>query len=121
MKPFNLEAAKKGETIMFSDGNYCEFGAHISKARYDQQVVVLDMEGCIWRCDEHGNRPGYDLNVVMSPQKQIVWIVLCAPLDFGGSVISGVLANESAAQMWAAKKELMGHHILDVFPHEVEK
>lgn len=39
MKPFNLEAAMRGEPIVTRDGRKAKFIAHVPDAREDQQVV----------------------------------------------------------------------------------
>lgn len=41
MKPFDLEAAKRGEPIVTRDGRKAKFIAHVPEANKDSQVVFL--------------------------------------------------------------------------------
>ena len=78
MKPFDLEAAKRGEPIQTRDGQPAKFIAHVPEATESQQVVVLigntvraryptgtfyDFEG------------GHD-DLFMAPRKRTVWVNL---------------------------------------------
>lgn len=80
MKPFNLEAAKRGEPITTRDGRSVRFLAHVPEVREDCRVVVfIDASTCVTSYSEDGryNYPdpavrGCDL--VMAPR--VVWVNL---------------------------------------------
>lgn len=53
MKPFDLEAAKRGEPICHSDGSLCKFVAYVPEAHKEQRVVILTAAHniCTWAVD----------------------------------------------------------------------
>ena len=79
MKPFNLEAAKRGDPCMFRDGTPVKFVAHVPEATEGQRVIILSSDGCIFVRSEFGrylfNRnEEHPADIVMAPKKKTVWI-----------------------------------------------
>ena len=76
MKPFNLEAAKRGEPIVCRDGIKAKFITHFSGISDDRCVIALIMEKLFifGKDGKHveENRSSYDL--FMAPKKQTLWI-----------------------------------------------
>jgi len=85
MKPFDLEAAKRGEPIQTRDGRPVRFIAHVPNAYLNQRVVVL-MDRAIQFTSENGyfisdeEKSSWDL--VMAPRKRTVWVNLYRPRDY---------------------------------------
>ena len=77
MKPFDLEAAKRGEPICTRDGTPVEFVAHLPNALAWHRVVFLQ-SGRITTADEQGHYTGAAsvLDLFMSPRKRTVWVNL---------------------------------------------
>jgi hypothetical protein len=78
-KPFDLEAAKRGEPIITRDGREVKFIAHVPEAQRDQRVVFL-LGNLVYTADEKG-RLDKDLDsfadLFMAPKKRTVWVNLC--------------------------------------------
>jgi hypothetical protein len=77
-KPFDLEAAKRGEPIMFRNGMSCKFGAFLEGAKPSSQLVVIYSNGEVrtryangMLCDSINGD-----DVVMAPRKRKVWLAL---------------------------------------------
>jgi hypothetical protein len=76
MKPFNLEAAQRGEKMITRAGEEAEFIAYVPKAGKHYQVLALvglmpktyDTEGSFLK----GSESTYDL--FMAPKKKTVWV-----------------------------------------------
>ena len=64
MKPFDLEAAKRGEPIVTRDGRKAKFIAHVPEAKHYQKIVLL-MEGGLYSCNIDGH--GVDEIFFMAP------------------------------------------------------
>ena len=78
MKPFDLEAAKRGEPIMTRDGREAKFIAHVPEAAAAQQIVYL-VEGEIktnWVTGERNKDVRYTTDLFMAPKKRTVWVNL---------------------------------------------
>jgi len=79
MKPFDLEAAKRGEPIVCRDGTPAKFIAHVPEKIGEDTVLVL-MRGAIHTYHENGfylesyQEDIYDL--IMAPKKRTVWVNL---------------------------------------------
>ena len=79
MKPFDLEAAKRGEPIVTREGYKVEFIAHVPNARSSNQVVCLHGVQVLTH-DESGKCGSYNgessLDIFMAPKKRTVWVNL---------------------------------------------
>ena len=79
MKPFDLEAAKRGEPIQTCEGELVTFIAHVPNATPKQRVLVLDSTGGVWGCHENGQVLadfGNACDIFMAPKKRTVWLNL---------------------------------------------
>ena len=82
MKPFDLEAAKRGEPIITRDGTPVEFIAHVPNALMLHRVVFLEI-GRIATADEQGSHTGDTgsptaVDLFMAPRKVTLWLNLYA-------------------------------------------
>lgn len=79
MKPFDLEAAKRGEPIVCRDGTPAKFIAHVPEAREVHRVIAL-RKGEIMMVFENGaynrNGPEDQDDLFMAPKKRTVWLNL---------------------------------------------
>lgn len=79
MKPFDLEAAKRGEPIQTRDGQSAKFIAHVPEAQEHQRMVVF-FDGAVWVVGESGNfyqnKFASNHDLFMSPRKRTVWVNL---------------------------------------------
>lgn len=100
MKPFDLEAAKRGDPIITREGMKARFIAYIPEAPDAQSVVALIegegvclyfRTGTLWDKDESE----YDL--FMAPKKEKLWLVVY-PADHFGSVRGYVYGDEATAR-----------------------
>ena len=76
MKPFDLEAAKRGELIVCRDGTPAKFIAHVPQAHPTQRLVVLIGENILGYL-ESGSWTGVnedDTDLFMAPKKRTVWV-----------------------------------------------
>ena len=78
MKPFDLEAAKRGEPLITRDGREAHFIAHTDKvASADKVMAVVSGD---WRAfTEQGERCSgavSTLDLFMAPKKRTVWVNL---------------------------------------------
>ena len=76
MKPFDLEAAKRGEPIVCRDGTPAKFIAHVPEAHPTQRLVVLIGENILGYL-ESGSWTGVnedDTDLFMAPKKRTVWV-----------------------------------------------
>ena len=79
MKPFNLEAAKRGDPCMRRDGEPVKFIAHVPEATEGQKVIFLSSEGCVLVRSEKGRylytkEMEHPADVGMAPKKKTVWV-----------------------------------------------
>lgn len=78
-KPFDLEAAKRGEPIMFRDGTPCKFVAHVPEA-HDWDKIVILVAGAVLCRNVDGTLHGYDDTspraLVMAPKRRTVYVNL---------------------------------------------
>ena len=79
MKPFDLEAAKRGEPIQTRDGTPVKFIAHVPDAQEHQRMVVF-FDGAVWVVGESGNfyqnKFASNHDLFMSPRKRTLWVNL---------------------------------------------
>ena len=80
MKPFDLEAAKRGEPIVNRDGAPVTFVAHVPEAVPASRVIVLCDNGVIQTLYENGifyspTREDFR-DIFMAPKKRTVWVNL---------------------------------------------
>lgn len=74
MKPFDLEAAKRGESIVTRDGREVKFIAHVPEAEPDTQVIYLEGDK-LWgaRVDGSAIRE-VSHELFMAPKKRTLWV-----------------------------------------------
>ena len=77
MKPFDLEAAKRGEPIVTRADHDVRFIAHVPEARLSNQVVCLHGVQILThfedgRCTSCSGESSLDL--FMAPKKRTVWV-----------------------------------------------
>lgn len=80
MKPFDLEAAKRGEPLVTRDGREAKFIAHVPELGENNRVVVL-IEGrdAVVSLNENGCFSGsglYTVDLFMAPVKQKVCTIV---------------------------------------------
>jgi hypothetical protein len=79
MKPFDLEAAKRGEPIQTSDGRPAKFIAHVPDAHKDSRLVI-QIGGSVYLYHEEGKLTdfgsGKHCDLFMTPRKRTVWVNL---------------------------------------------
>lgn len=76
MKPFDLEAAKRGEPIVCRDGTPAKFIAHVPEAVSSAQVLVLigrDVHLLRANGAEKSKSDGGN-DLFMAPKKRTVWV-----------------------------------------------
>ena len=102
MKPFDLEAAKRGEPIVTRGGEAAKFIAHVPEANACYQVVAL-FSGLISTYAASGHvyseKTPYDADLFMAPRKRTVWVNVYPPeaRNFGGSYETEAIANNYAS------------------------
>jgi len=79
MKPFDLEAAKRGDPIVCRDGTPAKFIAHVPEAHATNRLIVLVL-GNIYGSYESGKwGPSPEkFDLFMAPKKRTVWVNLYA-------------------------------------------
>lgn len=102
MKPFDLEAAKRGEPIVTRGGEAAKFIAHVPDADIGFRVVVM-LDGVIeCYCDDGSyilsSKSTCDL--FMAPRKRTVWVNVYPPGTncFGGAYETEAIANNYAGR-----------------------
>lgn len=74
MKPFDLEAAKRGEPIVTRDGRAAKFIAHVPELNFPV-LVLLDVG--LWQARKDGtSNVGVHVDLFMAPKKRTVWVNL---------------------------------------------
>jgi len=76
MKPFNLEAAMRGDPIVCRDGRLARFVAYVPDADETERLVVL-VDGGIYVLHEDGQYVNGEISfcdLFMAPKKQTLWI-----------------------------------------------
>jgi hypothetical protein len=77
MKPFDLEAAKRGDPIVCRDGRPAKFIAHVPEARLGSVVALVDDRVCTYYenglMDEH-EVMFYSYTLFMAPKTRTVWV-----------------------------------------------
>ena len=105
MKPFDLEAAKRGEPIVTRGGEAAKFIAHVPDAEIGFRVVVM-LGGVIeCYCDDGSYRLSrkstYDL--FMAPRKRTVWVNVYSP---GTNCSGGAYETEAIANNYAGRQRI---------------
>jgi hypothetical protein len=72
-RKFDLEAAKKGEPILWG-GKPVRFGAHLPDANEFYRVIVVCADGNIATTDEQGCVTHMNSVLTMAPRKQQLWV-----------------------------------------------
>ncbi len=100
MKPFDLEAAKRGEPIQNKRGAERRFVAHAPDAEPSQRVICLNETGHV-RC--YSEQGGYCVDcesdthdLCMAPRKRTVWVNLYEEGKFANHHENEESANERA-------------------------
>jgi hypothetical protein len=77
MKPFDLEAAKRGEPIVCRNGTPAKFIAHVPEANDGRRLIVL-ISNFIFTHFENGREypSDTDRDLFMAPKKRTVWVNL---------------------------------------------
>ena len=102
MKPFDLEAAKRGEPIVCRDGTPVKFIAHVPEA-YEQLRVVFLRGKQVQAVYESGKefRDCEDrFDLFMAPKKRIVWVNLYPDRVAGNWYDSEADANRGSSSLW---------------------
>src|SRR6056297_3034805 len=106
MKPFNLEAAKRGEPIVCRDGTPAKFVAHVPEAKGSNKVIAL-ADKLVFTCFENGSRSLFgdetSTDLFMAQKKRTVWIniygtsatVYCSEQDADKRAISWRIGNRA--------------------------
>ena len=77
MKPFDLEAAKRGEPIVTRDGREAKFIAHVPELNFP--VLVLLGVG-LWQARKDGtSNVGVHVDLFMAPKNRTVWVNFFEP------------------------------------------
>ncbi len=78
MKPFDLEAAKRGEPIVCRDGTPAKFIAYVPEACPACRVVVLVGDFVVAKAVDGRRWPDLsgDTDIFMAPKKRTVWLNL---------------------------------------------
>ena len=99
MKPFDLEAAQRGEPICTRDGREAKFIAHVPDLESLRNVIVV-IDGTVRTLREDGCIDGvvaYPTDLFMAPKKRTVWVNVYPPhLPFSHHYETLVLANDNA-------------------------
>lgn len=100
MKPFDLEAAKRGEPIVTRGGEAAKFIAHVPDADIGFRVVVM-LDGVIeCYCDDgsYGLSSKSTCDLFMAPRKRTVWVNVYPPYTncSGGAYETEAIANNYA-------------------------
>lgn len=101
MKPFSLEAAKRGEPIVCRDGTPAKFIAHVPEARPAYRVVVLVDDLVAGRAVDGRRWPDFecDTDIFMAPVKRTVWVVLYPGCGPRGAALYFNTQEEAEAQV----------------------
>ena len=102
MKPFDLEAAKRGDPICNRDSEDCVFITHVPDATPEYRVVALTPFKEVYCFDEtgsyycDGDESRHDL--FMAPRKLTVWVNVYPheARSFGGIYETEAIANNYA-------------------------
>lgn len=119
MKPFDLEAAKRGEPIQTRDGREAKFIAHVTEAEAISRVVFLCGRSIYSSCEDgtyYGRAQETAMDPFMAPKKNKrgVWVNLYE----GGSTGESWWDSEETANNYAfpplARKRIGGkaHHVV---------
>ena len=104
MKPFDLEAAKRGEPICNRYSEDCVFITHVPDANPEYRVVALTPSKEVYCFDETGSyycdvsESKHDL--FMATRKRTVWVNVYPPGTncFGGAYETEAIANNYAGR-----------------------
>lgn len=93
MKPFDLEAAKRGEPIQTRDGRPVKFIAHVPEAEEPLRVIVLTESSPGFRHEDGAVHysMGNGADLFMSSRKRTMWVNLLHP--YAGDLSYGYPAH----------------------------
>jgi|GEM_PF-4187922 len=88
MKPFNLEAAMRGEPLCYRDGSPAKFIAYVPEATKSQQLITMTADGSVLGASARGNVYGQDVghnnyDVFMQDLEVIKFVNFNAVTGFG--------------------------------------
>lgn len=121
MKPFDLEAAKRGDPLICRDGVVVTFVAHVphhvdTDSRFlvlrGGYVIYFSEDGKYW---DDGDESNYDL--FMAPKKKTIWVNFYNETKSGLFYESELKADEAAAATAAYYKRIGNKAI----PVEIEE
>lgn len=100
MKPFDLEAAKRGEPVCTRDGTPVQQLVHFPEGCRVNKIAAL-YGGVINTYDDQGRYHGYEGSVsardlFMAPRKRTVWVNVYPITGIGGCYDSEMAANNGA-------------------------
>jgi len=115
MKPFDLEAAKRGEPIVTRDGREAKFIAYVPEVDKDMRVIFRVGKE-LWSVPDNGKireeGKGH-VDLFMAPKKRIVWLNF-----YPNSTSAAVHDTEERADRYAVGKERIGGK---AYPVEIEE
>lgn len=114
MKPFDLEAAKRGDPIVCRDGTPAKFIAHVPEAHAGGRVISL-VGDVIYFSHESGRQwldCVRDVDLFMAPKKRTIWI----NAYWSGATVFSFATKEAADK--AATKDRVGGR---AWPLEIEE
>ena len=107
MKPFDLEAAKRGEPICNRDSEGCVFITHVPDATPEYRVVALTPSKDVYCFDETGSYYcGGDESrndLFMAPRKLTVWVNVYPP---GTNCFAWAYETEAIANNYAGRNRI---------------
>ena len=107
MKPFDLEAAKRGEPICNRYSRDCVFITHVPDANPEYRVVALTPSKEVCCFDETGSYYGggdeSEHDLFMATRKRTVWVNVYPP---GTNCFGGAYETEAIANNYASPKRI---------------
>ena len=100
MKPFDLEAAKRGEPVCTRDGTPVQQLVHFPEGVRVNKIAALS-GGVINAYDDQGRYYGDEVHVstrdlFMAPRKRIVWVYVYPTNGQGGCYDSEIVADRNS-------------------------
>jgi hypothetical protein len=111
MKPFDLEAALRGEPVITRDGRPVKIAGYNEEATYDEKIVgwIQEYGSCSWGEDGtyHTSIRYSNKDLFMAPTERKEWVVRVAnPTDHTDSFIAGPYKTyDFAKDVFNSKRE----------------
>lgn len=117
MKPFDLEAAKRGEPIMTRDGGRAVFiGMAPEDFGVDQPVVAwvegFEEPGKHFTDGRYYKNEESDIDLFMAPRKHKRWLIVYRNVSLGGQIEADLCSSETDCNTATDKLRDKGHTIL---------